>query len=353
MAGKWGYRDVVPITAMVAVECSDVVLSILFKAASLKGMSYFVYIAYCYVLATLVFVPLAFLSNRKKLLIPLEFPLISRICLLGLLGFSGQVCAYKGLELGSPTLASAISNLAPAFTFILAVLFRIEKVSFTSSTAQAKIIGTLTSISGALLIVLYKGPKVIPSSTSSSVSLQWPLESTQSNWVIGGLLEALAYLFFSFWYIVQSKVMKIYPEEITVNVYYNMSVAIIALAACLIKEQNLSSWTLHPSISVVSVLYSGLFGFPFSSGVHTWGVRVKGPVFVAIFRPTSIVIAVIMSAIFLGEAVYLGSVIGGVILTIGLYAVLWGKAKEEEMKDDGSGLSTKAPLLKSQNVEEN
>ncbi|MBA0666013.1 hypothetical protein Goklo_002470 [Gossypium klotzschianum] len=270
MAGKWGYKDVVPITAMVAVECSDVVLSILFKAASLKGMSYFVYIAYCYVLATLVFVPLAFLSNRKKLLLPLEFPLISRICLLGLLGFSGQVCAYKGLELGSPTLASAISNLAPAFTFILA-----------------------------------------------------------------------------------SKVMKIYPEEITVNVYYNMSVAIIALAACLIKEQNLSSWTLHPSISVVSVLYSGLFGFPFSSGVHTWGVRVKGPVFVAIFRPTSIVIAVIMSAIFLGEAVYLGSVIGGVILTIGLYAVLWGKAKEEEMKDDGSGLSTKVPLLKSQNVEEN
>ncbi|KAB2085130.1 hypothetical protein ES319_A05G379900v1 [Gossypium barbadense] len=338
MAGNWGYKDVVPITAMVSVDCF------------LKGMSYFVYIAYCNVLATLVFVPLAFLSNRKKLLLPLEFPLISRICLLGLLGFSGQVCAYKGLELGSTTLASAISNLAPAFTFILAVLFRIEKVSFTSSTTQAKIIATITSISGALLIVLYKGPKVIPSSTSLSVSLQWPLESTQSNWVIGGLLEALAYLFFSFWYFVQkslysyhlSDILYIYPEEITVNVYYNMSVAIIALAACLIKEQNLSSWTLHPSISVVSVLYSGLFGFPFSSGVHKWGLRVKGPVFVAIFRPTSSVIAVIMSAIFLGEAVYLGSVIGGVILTI-----------EEEMKDDGSGLSTKDPLLKSQNVEEN
>ncbi|PPS05913.1 hypothetical protein GOBAR_AA14732 [Gossypium barbadense] len=330
MAGNWGYKDVVPITAMVSVECSDVVLR----------MSYFVYIAYCNVLATLVFVPLAFLSNRKKLLLPLEFPLISRICLLGLLGFSGQVCAYKGLELGSTTLASAISNLAPAFTFILAVLFRIEKVSFTSSTTQAKIIATITSISGALLIVLYKGPKVIPSSTSLSVSLQWPLESTQSNWVIGGLLEALAYLFFSFWYFVQVN----RCIQITVNVYYNMSVAIIALAACLIKEQNLSSWTLHPSISVVSVLYSGLFGFPFSSGVHKWGLRVKGPVFVAIFRPTSSVIAVIMSAIFLGEAVYLGSVIGGVILTI---------AKEEEMKDDGSGLSTKDPLLKSQNVEEN
>ncbi len=38
--------------------------------------------------------------------------------------FSGQICNYKGLEYSSPTLASAIGNLSPAFTFILAVIFR-------------------------------------------------------------------------------------------------------------------------------------------------------------------------------------------------------------------------------------
>lgn len=31
---------------------------------------------------------------------------------------------YKGIEYSSPTLASAISNLSPAFTFVLAVIFR-------------------------------------------------------------------------------------------------------------------------------------------------------------------------------------------------------------------------------------
>lgn len=39
------------------------------------------------------------------------------------------------------------------------------------------------------------------------------------------------------------------------------------------------------------------------------------------------------------------SVIGAVILSIGLYVVLWGKAKEEEiMTDDDSGLSSLGPL---------
>ena len=38
--------------------------------------------------------------------------------------FSGQLCGYKGIEYSSPTLASAMGNLTPAFTFIFAVIFR-------------------------------------------------------------------------------------------------------------------------------------------------------------------------------------------------------------------------------------
>ncbi|XP_039011695.1 WAT1-related protein At5g40240-like [Hibiscus syriacus] len=342
--------EILPSLAMVAVECSHVVISILFKAASLKGLSYYIFIAYCYVLGTLIF---------TLLFPPLKFPLISRLCLLGITGYLGMICAYKGIEVGSPTLAIAISNLTPAFTFILAVSFRMEKVEFRRAATQAKIIGTITSIFGALIITFYKGPKVFSSSpwisSSSVVQLQSPLQSSQSNWIVGGILEAIAYLLYSFWYVIQAQVMKIYPEEIVVTLFYNLSVALLAIPVCLIAPQ-LSSWGLTHSISVVAVLYSGAFGFSFNSCVHTWGVRLKGPVFVAIFRPTSIVIAAVMSGIFLGEAVYLGSVIGAVIITSGLYAVLWGKAKEaKEMGDEepcgSSGLGPssggRVPLLQS------
>lgn len=55
---------VIPSIAMVAVECSNVTGGILLKAASLKGISYFVFTAYSYLLSTLVFLLLASLFKR-------------------------------------------------------------------------------------------------------------------------------------------------------------------------------------------------------------------------------------------------------------------------------------------------
>ena len=102
-----------------------------------------------------------------------------------------------------------------------------EKVAFRSSSTQAKIIGTITSISGALVIVFYKGPKIISSLTwtSSSVLLQRPLGSSQSNWIIGGLLEAVAYLLYSFWYIIQVKksVSKIHMNSVISYIKLNLN----------------------------------------------------------------------------------------------------------------------------------
>ncbi|XVF58116.1 hypothetical protein PTKIN_Ptkin07bG0037000 [Pterospermum kingtungense] len=335
---RYCYKDVLPFTAMVAVECGNVGVNILFKAATSKGMSYYIFLSYSHVIASLVLLPLAFISNSRGVLPPLKFHLISKLFILGLIGFSGQVCAYKGIEYSSPTLASVVGNLIPAFTFILAVLFRMEKVVPRSSTTQAKIIGTIVSISGALVVVLYKGPRVFSFSpwTSSSVLLQWPLDSSlESNW---------------------TKVMEIYPDELTVAFLYNLCATFIAIPVSLIAESNLSSWRLTPSISLVTVLYAGVFSSVLTT-VHVWGFHLKGPVYVVIFKPPSIAIAAFMSAIFLGDALHLGSVIGAIILSMGFYAVIWGKAKEERA-DVGSGSSSfghlsndKVPLLQSHKVE--
>ncbi|XVE67978.1 hypothetical protein DITRI_Ditri09bG0031400 [Diplodiscus trichospermus] len=81
------------------------------------------------------------------------------------------------------------------------------RVVLRSPNSQAKIIGTIASISGASVVVLYKGPKLLysPHWTSSFVlPFQQPLGSPQSNWVIGGLTLLVGYLFFSFWYIIQA-----------------------------------------------------------------------------------------------------------------------------------------------------
>ncbi|WZZ53833.1 hypothetical protein YC2023_053940 [Brassica napus] len=322
----WRYfsRDVVPFAAMFTVECTTVGANTLYKAASLRGLSFYVFVFYSYLVSTLLLLPLSLIFGRSRRLPPAKSPLFFKIFILGLLGFMSQIAACKGIEYSSPTLASAISNLTPAFTF---TNFRMEQVRLRSSASQAKIIGAILSISGALVIVLYKGPKVLSgasftSSSSLPISLDQNLTSSDSSWMIGGLFLASQYFLLSVWYILQTRVMETYPEEIRVVFFYNLFAIIISAPVCLFLERNLTSWVLKPDISLAAIVYSGFFVSMFSALTHTW---------------------VVMGAIFLGDAFHLGSVIGSMILCFGFYTVIWGKAKEDSTKTVAG--SENSPLL--------
>ncbi|KAK3033554.1 hypothetical protein RJ639_032402 [Escallonia herrerae] len=298
--GRYCYKEVLPFAAMIFLQCTQVALSIIFKAATLKGMSYRVFIVYSYALSGLVLLPFAFIFERA----------------------SSQLCGYKGIEYSSPTLASAISNLAPAFTFVLAIFCRMEKIEIRSLSSQAKIIGTILSILGALVVVIYKGPTLVRTSSNVSVLLYQPLKSSESDWIAGGLLLTADYVLFSIWYIVQTDTVRKYPAELIVVSLYNLCVAIIAAPISYILESDSSAW-------------KGLYGSSFATVILTWALRLKGPVYVALFTPLSIAIAAIMSGIFLGDSLYLGSVVGAVIISVGFYVVIWGKAKEDLVEDEG------------------
>ncbi|KAH1038597.1 hypothetical protein J1N35_040340 [Gossypium stocksii] len=363
MVWRWRYcyKDVLPFSAMVTMECINVGLNTLFKAATLMGMSYHVFVVYAYAIAALVLLPAPFFSYRSRVLPPLTFPILCKIGLLGLIGSSSQIMGYTGINYSSPTLASAISNLTPAFTFILAIIFRMEKLAWKRTSSQAKVIGTIISITGAFVVTLYKGPAIVIASTPSS-SLQQHLNpsnrlfvglnSSNTNWVIGGIFLTAEYILVPLWYIVQTQIMKEYPDEMTVVCFYNLCVSFIAAIVGLATERSASAWRLKPDIALASVVCSGLFGSCLNNTVHTWALRLKGPVFVAMFKPLSIAIAVAMGVMFLGDTLYLGSLIGATIISIGFYTVMWGKAKEE-MAECGnetimdSPSSHKAPLLQS------
>ncbi|KAF2537785.1 hypothetical protein F2Q68_00023118 [Brassica cretica] len=60
-------------------------------------------------------------------------------------------------------------------------------------------------------------------------------------------------------------------------------------------------------------------------------MKKRGPVFATAFSPLMMVIVAIMGSFVLAEKIFLGGVIGAVLIVIGLYAVLWGKQKENEV----------------------
>ncbi|KAJ1432724.1 EamA domain [Sesbania bispinosa] len=355
MAKWYWYKDLVPFGAMVSMECVNVGLNTLFKAATLRGMSYHVFVVYAYAVAAIVLLPAPFFSRRSRVLPPLSFPILCKIGLLGLIGCSSQIMGYTGINFSSPTLASAISNLVPAFTFLFAIFFRMENVAIRSSSSQAKVLGTVVSISGAFVVTLYKGPAIIiahrPSISLFPQSIN-TLKSVDRSWAIGGLLLTAEYILVPLWYIVQVQIMKVYPDELTVVFFYNLCVTIMAAIVGVITETNTSAWKIRPDTALASIVCSGIFGSFLNNAVHTCVLRIKGPVYVAMFKPLSIAIAVAMGVMFLGDTLHLGSLVGAAIISIGFYTVMWGKATEEvddvDVPSQESSTTTEnVPLLQS------
>ncbi|KAL5582505.1 hypothetical protein UlMin_014947 [Ulmus minor] len=380
-------KDVVPFAAMAAVESAIVGINTLFKAASLKGLGDFAFITYSHALGFLLLLPFTTFFFRRRERPSFKLSVLCMIVLHAMIGILARIAGFKGLEYSSPALSSTISTLSAAFTFLLAIIFRMEYVDIRRSSAQAKIIGTVVSVSGALVAVLYKGPVLVPS--PSHISLHHPLKTPQPNWILGGILLALDQLLTSATYILQKQILQIYPAKLIVVVIYLLLVALLAAPLCYITE-NSSAWILRPDITLVAVIYSGFFGPSFMQSIHAFCLQLKGPLYISIFKPFSIVIASATSLIFLGEALHLGryiyviigtsnmkyfalllilpffffffflkSVVGAVILLLGFYAVLWGKAKEEKDKECGSDNLLGAlpngntPLLQSYHVENN
>ncbi|KAM5581597.1 hypothetical protein ABKV19_010707 [Rosa sericea] len=94
----WG--DVLPFAAMIMMEIADVGAATISKAAMSKGMSSYVSVVYSSALGTIFLLPCFILQSSSLLL------------------------AYNGINYSSPTLTSAVGNLIPVFTFMLAIIFR-------------------------------------------------------------------------------------------------------------------------------------------------------------------------------------------------------------------------------------
>ncbi|XAR51834.1 hypothetical protein NMG60_11006588 [Bertholletia excelsa] len=332
---RYGSKEVVPFVVMVVAECAFVWEHTLFKAASLQGLSYYVYIAYSFAIAAILLMPPAFLSYRSTMLPPPEISVLCKIIVLGGIGFLNQILANKGLVYGSPTLASVISNLSPAFTFILAIIFRMEKLSAKSKSGRAKVIGTLVSVAGALIVVLYTGPPLTsPSSSPSNAVEEAPVFlGADSDRVLSGILLAGDVFLRSLWAVALAHVVRQYPSELVVVFLYNLSLTAVCAPICFLLEPNLEKWKLKADITLLAVLYAGIFAHTFGVGIHTWALHVKGPVYVSLFKPLSIPIAALLGFIFLGGTLYLGCIVGSVVISVGFYAVTWGKAKEEKVED--------------------
>ncbi|GLT56368.1 hypothetical protein SLA2020_294120 [Shorea laevis] len=325
-----------PLMFMVTVQVVFAGANVLFKLAANDGMSLRVIVAYRFVFATVFMVPLALIVERKRP--KLTWTVLLQAFLCGLLGGSlSQNLYLESLALTSATFASAMFNLIPAVTFVLAVAFRMEKLCLNNMSGKAKVLGTLIGLCGAMLFTFYNGIQLNILSThldllhhygQAPAGLVASSHVASPNHALGALAALCSCITFALWLIVQTKMSEKYPCHYTSTALMCVMGAIQSLAYALCTEKDWSQWRLGWNVRLLTVAYAGILASGLMYMLISLCVRMRGPLYASIFNPLLLVLVAFAGSLFLEEKLYLGSVLGAVLIVLGLYIVLWGKGKE-------------------------
>ncbi|PNX81435.1 auxin-induced protein 5ng4-like, partial [Trifolium pratense] len=183
---------------------------------------------------------------------------------------------YYGLRDTSATYSVNFLNMIPIFTFLTSIVCRMESVRIGTWGGKAKCIGAFLCVGGALVTGLYKGKEFYISHHHAHHSAQRNVVAAHKTNMLRGTLFLIASCFsYTSWFILQGA---------------------IATAAtfCLLS----------------------------------WAITIKGPTYPPMFNPLALVFVAISAAIILGEPLKVGTLIGMVLIILGLYFFLWGKKNE-------------------------
>ncbi|XP_039690366.1 WAT1-related protein At4g19185 isoform X4 [Medicago truncatula] len=313
------------------------------KVALNVGVNQLVFCFYRDLLALFIISPIAFFKERQTRP-PITKKLLMSFFFLGLTGiFGNQLLFLIGLSYTNPTYAAALQPAIPVFTFLFAVIIGVERVNLKSSEGLAKVGGTLICVSGAVLMVLYRGPSligytelvVIPQNDISVGGQPEP-----SGWLISGLQNLgldnfeLGVVFLigntmcmAAFLTILAPVLKKYPANLSVTAYsFFFGVVLMAIVSLFMTDLS-SDWILTQP-EILAVVYAGTIASAFNYAVISWCNKILGPALVSLYNPLQPGFSALLSQIFLGSPIYLGSIIGGSFIIAGLYTVTWGSYRE-------------------------
>ncbi|KAK9002285.1 hypothetical protein V6N11_024969 [Hibiscus sabdariffa] len=300
------------VVVMVAVNFAFAVTNALFKMILDQGTSRVIILVYRQVISTFCLTPIAYVRERTTL---------------------AQYFFLLGLEYTSATFSCAFLNTVPAITLVLALPFGLEKVSIRSKAGQAKIVGTLVCISGAMVLTLYQGKKLFGSDPRDVVN-----NDRNERWGIGSAFPAACAVCWSLWFLLQARIGEGYPCKYSSTAFLSLFSAFQSAILGLITERDYDQWILKGKLELLTVTFAGIVASGLCYVGMSWCVEQRGPVFTSAFTPLVQIFIAMFDFFFLHGKLYLGSTIGSILIILGLYILLWGRNSEAQ--------ETKEPQVK-------
>lgn len=338
-----------PYLAMVALQFGYAGMYIITMIGMKRGLSHWILVVYRHLTATLVIAPFAFAFERK-IRPKMTRSVLLKVLLLGLLEpVIDQNLYFLGMSITSATYASAIVNVLPALTFVLALIFRMEKVNLKRVHSQAKILGTVITVTGAMVMTLYKGPIVdilwySHHGVTTTNTAATDASSAGQHYLAGTIMILVCTCCWAGYFILQSMTLKEYPAELSLTSLVCLAGTVEGGIIAMIMERDPKAWALGFDSRLLASVYSGVV----CSGIayYVQGVvnRLRGPVFVTAFSPLCMIITAVLGAMVLSEQVHLGSLLGAIIIVMGLYSVVWGKSKDHLLTSE-KGVAQELPII--------
>ncbi|XVE68891.1 hypothetical protein DITRI_Ditri09bG0105700 [Diplodiscus trichospermus] len=324
--------DFMPFLANVLVQVGYAGMNVTSKLAMESGMKPLILVAYRQIFATIAIAPFAFFLERKTRP-KMTTNILFRIFLCSLTGATAtQVFYFVGLENSTATVACALNNVIPAATFVLAALCRQEAVGIKKVSGQAKVLGTLMCVGGAMLLSFYHGHTV----GIGESSIHWKYAdkmasksaNNASNFFLGPFLVMASTVSWALWLIIQGQTSKKFPAPYTCTALMCFMSSIQCAVIAIFSDHSISAWSLSSSMRLIASLYAGIVCSAVTFCLLSWCIQKKGPLYVSVFTPLLVVIVAVVSWALLREKLYVGTVVGSILIVAGLYVVLWGKDRE-------------------------
>ncbi|XP_024311435.1 WAT1-related protein At1g09380 isoform X2 [Brachypodium distachyon] len=293
---------------------------------------------------------------------PLTMKVATGLFLCGLFGITiNQNLLVFAIKLtNSTTIVTALSNLTPQSTFIVAILSRMETLKLKKPSGRAKLGGTLVGLGGAMLLTFYKGPEIKflhhlahglnshAHGNHKQLLIPPPAAGTR---ILGSFLAITSCFSFAIWLTIQAKVSQVYPCHYSIAALVCVFGAMQSTLLALCMHRDADHWRLGLNVRLYSSAYAGIVASGSAFPLMSWCLRKKGPLYVSMFGPLIVVFVAVMSSIVLEETLHLGIVLGAVLIVAGLYMVLWGKAREQEEDEKEEEEEADAPKVVSQDEE--
>ncbi|CAN6166258.1 unnamed protein product [Urochloa humidicola] len=351
MLGKGGsvLEDVVIVGGLLVAQCILASYVVFIDHLLALGAQPLAVIAVAAVASATFFIPFAVALERKRWPSKVSGTLMAQLVLIAFGGKSAfQELMLLGIEKTTPAVASAMPNLSPGLIFIIAACFRMERFDKACKYTQAKMVGTVVFLVGAMAMSFLHSPSSSPKAAAAAAG-----GGSYYDWILGCSYLVAAAVILALVTVLQAATLASFPAPLTMcSITSAMGAAFTAILQVVVEGRfGMGLPKIDVTLIAGIVVIGGVVG---GSCIvfQAWCLSKKGPLFVSVFGPVQTVCSAILSASLLRQKLSLGSLAGIVLMFSGLYVVLWAKRNEtlilgDDQQSQGAAYDAEkaAPLL--------